>query len=68
MIWVASFCVMLVCVGAMAVGVMFGQRPIAGSCGGLNNLEGSDGECSFCGRPSGERCRRETTREGDPGA
>ena len=68
MIWVASFCVMLVCVGAMAVGVMFGQRPIAGSCGGLNNLDGGDGECGFCGRPAGQRCRREEKKTLEPKA
>lgn len=50
---------MLAVVGLMAVGVMFGRRPIAGSCGGLKNL-GIDGECEICGgdparcKPSGD--------------
>jgi len=66
MIWLASFLVLLLCVGAMAVGVMFGQRPIAGSCGGLNNLDGQDGDCQFCGRPSGERCKRQAGAEDAP--
>ncbi len=46
-----SFAVMLAVIGAMAIGVMNGRRPISGSCGGLN---GSG--CELC---SG-RCKRET--------
>ena len=42
---VAAF--LLVAVAAMAIGVMFGRRPISGSCGGLGNQpEGSS--CSMC--------------------
>lgn len=37
---IATFFVMLVVVGLMAIGVMFGRRAIKGSCGGVNN-----GEC-----------------------
>lgn len=43
-----AFGLMLVVVTAMAVGVMMGGRPIAGSCGGLAAL-GIDGECEICG-------------------
>jgi len=32
----------------MAVGVIFSNKPIQGSCGGLNNI-GLDGECEICG-------------------
>ncbi len=32
----------------MAVGVIFSNKPIKGSCGGLNNI-GIDGECEICG-------------------
>jgi hypothetical protein len=35
-----TFAIMLVVVGIMAIGVMFGRRAIKGSCGGLNT-----GEC-----------------------
>ena len=47
------FLVMLLLVAAMAIGVMFGRKPIAGTYGGLNNL-GEDGVCELCGaRPEG---------------
>jgi hypothetical protein len=43
-----TFLCMMAVVGLMAIGVMFGRRPIAGSCGGLKNL-GIAGECEICG-------------------
>lgn len=33
---------------AMAIGVLFGRKPIAGTCGGLNNM-GTGGACEICG-------------------
>ena len=35
-------------IAAMAVGVIFSNKPIQGSCGGLNNI-GLDGDCEICG-------------------
>ena len=32
----------------MSVGVLFGKKPITGSCGGLANLEPGR-ECELCG-------------------
>ena len=32
----------------MAVGVMFANRPIKGSCGGLNAIDGLTGACDIC--------------------
>ncbi len=32
----------------MAVGVLFGRKPISGSCGGMKAL-GLDMECEICG-------------------
>ena len=42
------FLVMLLLVAAMAIGVIFGRKPIAGTCGGLNMM-GADGSCELCG-------------------
>ena len=35
-------------IAAMSVGVLFGKKPITGSCGGLANLEPGR-ECELCG-------------------
>ncbi len=48
MTWLIVFLTMLLVVAAMAVGVMFGRKPIAGSCGGIAAL-GIEKECSICG-------------------
>ena len=43
---------------AMAVGVIFGNRQIQGSCGGLTGLKDQDGNplCDSCSVPS-EECQ-----------
>ncbi|WP_313512964.1 (Na+)-NQR maturation NqrM [Pseudomonas sp.] len=48
MIWLAAFTVMLLVVAGMAIGVMTGRKPLAGSCGGIAAL-GIEKECSICG-------------------
>ncbi len=45
---ILAFLIMLTVVGAMAIGVMFGRKPISGSCGGLGQL-GVSAECEICG-------------------
>jgi uncharacterized protein len=40
--------VMLLAVLGLALGVIFGRKPLAGSCGGIANL-GIDKQCSLCG-------------------
>lgn len=52
-----TFLITLVVVGvviaAMAIGVMFGRKPIAGSCGGLAAM---GDECEFgCKKPCAKR-------------
>ncbi|MDQ2075596.1 (Na+)-NQR maturation NqrM [Marinimicrobium sp. ABcell2] len=42
--------VMLLVVTAMSVGVIFGRKPIAGSCGGVGKaLDEEDYVCELCG-------------------
>ena len=48
LIWFLAFLVLLLVVAGMAVGVMAGRKPIAGSCGGMANL-GIDKVCGICG-------------------
>lgn len=54
MMWLIIFLTMLTVVGLMAVGVIMGRKPIAGSCGGIAAL-GIEKECSICGG-SREKC------------
>ena len=42
------FLVLILIITAMSVGVLFGKKPITGSCGGLANLEPGR-ECELCG-------------------
>jgi hypothetical protein len=51
-VFLISFIVVMLAVGGMAVGVIARGRPIKGSCGGLNKLEGLEAECPICGRKS----------------
>jgi hypothetical protein len=48
----------------MAVGVIFSNRAIKGSCGGLANMPGEDGKsiCEVCTVPA-EECRDEAMRK-----
>lgn len=48
MIWLVTFVVMLLAVGGLAIGVMLGRKPLAGSCGGIASL-GIEKQCSLCG-------------------
>ncbi|AHL74817.1 hypothetical protein CH92_06750 [Stutzerimonas stutzeri] len=60
MTWLIVFLVMLLVVFGMAIGVIMGRKPIAGSCGGIANL-GIEKECSICGG-SREKCEEVTAQ------
>lgn len=47
--WILVFIVMLLVVLGMAVGVIMGRKPIAGSCGGIANLGIEKDDCPICG-------------------
>lgn len=42
------FVFMIVVIGLMAVGVIFGGKPISGSCGGMAAI-GMESSCDVCG-------------------
>ncbi|WP_133492496.1 (Na+)-NQR maturation NqrM [Alcanivorax sp. 24] len=58
---IATFVVIGILFAAMAVGVIFSNKPIKGSCGGLATLGMKDG-CEICG---GDRdaCEENTRQE-----
>lgn len=37
--FLVTFCFMLIVIGIMSIGVIFGRRAIKGSCGGVNNAD-----------------------------
>ena len=43
-----AFILVSALVALMAIGVLFGRKPIAGSCGGMKAL-GMEMECEVCG-------------------
>ena len=53
-LFVVSFGILMLAVAGMAIGVMCGRTPIAGSCGGLNAVNGSKA-CQSCSRPCASR-------------
>ena len=46
-------------IAGMSVGYIFMNKPIAGSCGGLNNLDGEGKDCSICGRAAEGKCSKQ---------
>lgn len=57
---IAALTIFVIAISGMAVGVIFSNKRLKGSCGGLANLRDQHGEvtCSICGDPS-ESCEGE---------
>jgi hypothetical protein len=53
-IFLVTFLIMAVVIVIMSVGVLFGRKPVQGSCGGMNNIIGLK-ECEICGEPTQNR-------------
>lgn len=53
--FLVTFLVFILFVAAMAVGVIFSNRKIKGSCGGLNNVDGLEGDCLLCSNKTCEK-------------
>lgn len=47
--YILATVIFLVLFAAMAVGVIFSNKPIKGSCGGLNKIGLGSEECEICG-------------------
>jgi len=54
-LFLTSFLVIALAGLGMALGVLFGRRPLAGTCGGMNAVEGTG--CALCSDPP-RRCRK----------
>lgn len=63
---VLTFVILLMVVAVMAVGVLFGRKPIKGSCGGMAAL-GMKESCDICGGDQ-QRCENESRRAGEQAA
>lgn len=63
-IFLLAFSGLLIITTIMAVGVMMGRKPIAGSCGGVGAALGEDDYvCELCG---GDEAKCEELKESDP--
>ena len=52
-VFLASLCMFAFVILAMAVGAIFNNKPVKGSCGGLANMTNDEGEtsCGICSKP-----------------
>lgn len=60
----AAFIFMLVLVAAMAIGVILSNKPIKGTCGGINAL-GMGQDCDVCGGKPEDCTKDEIEQSGD---
>ena len=64
--FVVSFVFLLFLVGIMAIGVIAGKKPIAGSCGGMAAV-GMESACDVCGGDK-TKCDKESEEAGEVAA
>ncbi|MBC7191923.1 (Na+)-NQR maturation NqrM [Marinobacter sp.] len=58
--------VVVLLMAGMSIGVIFGRKPISGTCGGLN-AAGVGGPCEICGGDT-SKCKEENERTAGAGA
>ena len=46
----------------LAIGLLLANKPLQGSCGGLNQLDGQD-SCQLCGKTAEEKAECRRTRQ-----
>jgi hypothetical protein len=51
-----SFLIILIAFFGFAIGLIFRNQPIKGSCGGMENLENGS-TCDICGRTDPQNCK-----------
>ncbi|WP_069947767.1 (Na+)-NQR maturation NqrM [Microbulbifer aggregans] len=61
MIYVFAFIAVALVITGMALGAIIQNKPLKGSCGGLNNI-GMKQDCAICGGDDDE-CRKEQERQ-----
>lgn len=57
MIYVVTFVIMALSFTALAAGVIFSNKPLKGSCGGLGSIMGE--KCAFCEKKEDCKKRKE---------
>lgn len=55
-VFLSAAVIILLAVAGMAIGTLFGRRPISGSCGGLANRTNEQGDsvCGVCAKPTSD--------------
>lgn len=60
MIWLFTFIILILFIVLMSVGVILSNKPIVGSCGGLNKL-GLKEDCPICGDQQQKEVMKDNT-------
>ena len=60
-IFLLVFAIFLVCCFLLALGLIYRNKPLRGSCGGMSAVTGE--KCSICGASSESECRKEETEK-----